>query len=136
MTNIMRGHRPDITPAQLVGVIVAGVPVIATLLRAFGAYDVTPEQQHALQETVTWGAVLGGALFASDAGLRAARNHADARRHAAALSAPGGPQVLPEVDEVDEADVQLADAPLDAVALDGFAGPQSSSVPDTPEAVS
>jgi hypothetical protein len=130
MTNIMRGHQPDITPAQLVGVVVAGVPVVATLLRAFGVYDVTPDQQHAMQETVTWGAVLGGALFASDAGLRAARNHADARRHAAALSAPGGPQVLPEVDGEDE-----QDAPLDALALDGVAGPQSSSVPDAPEDV-
>jgi hypothetical protein len=136
MTNLMRGHQPDITPAQLVGVIVAGVPVIATLLRAFGLYEVTPDQQHALQETVTWGAVLGGALFASDAGLRAARNHGNARRHAAELAAPGGPRVLPKVDEQDEADAQLADAPLDAVALDGFAGPQSSSVPDTPEALS
>jgi hypothetical protein len=136
MTNLMRGHQPDITPAQLVGVIVAGVPVIATLLRAFGVYEVTPEQQHALQETVTWGAVLGGALFASDAGLRAARNHAHARRHAAELAAPGGPRVLPKVDEQDEADAQFADAPLDAVALDGFAGPQSSSVPDTPEVLS
>jgi len=132
MTGILRGQRPDLTPAQLVGVALAGVPVLATLLRAFGVYDVSPDQQQALQDTVTWGGVLGGLLFASDAGLRAARNHADARRDAAALSSPTGPQVLPEVDEEDETDAQLEDAPLDALALDGFVGPQSSSVPDTP----
>jgi hypothetical protein len=40
--------------------------------------------------------------------------------------------VLPEVDEEDETDAQLEDAPLDALALDGFVGPQSSSVSDTP----
>ena len=133
MTNVLRGKQPDITPAQLVGVIVAGVPVVATLLRAFGVYDVTADQQQALQETVTWGGVLGGVLFASDAGLRAARNHADARRHAAALSAPTGPHVLPEVDEEDESDAELADAPLDVAEVNGLVGPQSSTVPDTPE---
>jgi 4-amino-4-deoxy-L-arabinose transferase-like glycosyltransferase len=133
MTGILRGQRPDLTPAQLVGVALAGVPVIATLLHAFGVYDVSAEQQQALQDTVTWGGVLGGLLFASDAGLRAARNHADARRDAAALSAPTGPQMLPEVDEEDEEDAQLADAPLDAVALEGLVGPQSSSIPDMPE---
>jgi hypothetical protein len=133
MTNVLRGKQPDITPAQLVGVVVAGVPVVATLLRAFGVYDVTPDQQHALQDTVTWGGVLGGVLFASDAGLRAARNHADARRHAAALSAPTEPHALAEVDPEDEVDGELADAPLDVAELNGLVGPQSSTVPDTPE---
>jgi hypothetical protein len=133
MTGIMRGQRPDLTPAQLVGVALAGVPVVATLLRAFGVYDVSPDQQQALQDTVTWGGVLGGLLFASDAGLRAARNHADARRDAAALSAPTAPHAVPEVDEEDEADVDVDDVPLDEAELDGLLGPHSSAVPDTPE---
>lgn len=129
MTGITRGQRPDLTPAQLVGVALAGVPVLATLLRAFGVYDVSLEQQQALQDTVTWGGVLGGVLFASDAGLRAARNHADARRDAAALSAPTSPHALPEIDEEDEAD----DAAIDDAELDSLLGPHSSTVPDAPE---
>ena len=133
MSNVLSGKRPDLTPAQLVGALVAGVPVVATLLRAFGVYDVSPDQQEALQNTVTWGAVLGGALFASDAGLRAARNHADARRDAAALSAPTAPHAVPEVDEEDEADADVDDLPLDEAELDGLLGPHSSTVPDTPE---
>jgi hypothetical protein len=133
MTGIIRGQRPDLTPAQLVGVALAGVPVVATLLRAFGVYDVSPEQQQALQDTVTWGGVLGGLLFASDAGLRAARNHADARRDAAALSAPTVPHAVPEVDEEDEADADVDDVALDEAELDGLLGPHSSTVPDTPE---
>jgi predicted acylesterase/phospholipase RssA len=72
-------------------------------------------------------------LFASDAGLRTARNHADARRDAAALSAPTEPHALQEVDEADEADGEVGDGPLDVTELDTFRGPQSSTVPDAPE---
>ena len=109
MTSILSGQRPDITPAQLVGVLVGGVPVLATLMRAFGVIDMSPEQERALQDAVPWAAALAGLLFASDAGVRAARNAADARRDAAALSSSAGPQAhayAPELgdDDLDEPD--------------------------------
>jgi hypothetical protein len=135
MSNVLGGKQPDLTAAQLAGVFVAGVPVIATLLRVFGVYNLNDDEQKALQDAVTWGGIVAGALFASDAGLRAARNHADARRQAAALSAPTAPHTLPEVDEEDIANAELDDAPLDGSELEGLAGPVSSSVPDTPEDV-
>jgi hypothetical protein len=87
MSSILRGNRPDLTPAQVVGVLAAGIPILANLLHAFGVYDVSPEQQQALQDAVTWGGVLAGVLFAADAGLRASRNAADSRRHAATVPA-------------------------------------------------
>lgn len=112
MTQIFRGQRPDLTPAQVVGLLVAGIPVIANLLRAFGVYDVSAEQERALTDTLMWAGVLAGLLFASDAGVRAARNAADAKREAAALSAPGGPHA----DEPDMSDDEL-DEPGDDLAL-------------------
>jgi hypothetical protein len=121
MTNIFRGPRPDLTPAQVVGVLVAGIPVIATLLRAFGLYDVGPDQQEALEKAVIWAGVVAGLLFASDAGLRAARNAADARR-GAAPSAPGTPSSgTDETGGYESVD-----------ALPALVGPESGAVPDGP----
>lgn len=59
-------HRPDITPAQ----IIAGVPVVANLLAAFGVYSLTAGQQAALTDTLTWALALLGA----DALIRVGRN--------------------------------------------------------------
>ncbi len=112
MTALFKGLRPDITPAQLVGLLVAGVPIVANLLRAFGLYDLTAEQQQALQDTLTWGAVLAGALFVSDAGLRSARNIASANGDTAA----GAPTPAP-VPEPQTAPTQAGGAPR------GFVGP-------------
>jgi hypothetical protein len=58
--------RPDITPAQ----IVAGIPIIASLLRAFGVYDLSKEEQDALSDATTWAMALVGA----DALIRVGRN--------------------------------------------------------------
>jgi hypothetical protein len=90
MGSSVSGKRPDITKAQLVGAVVGIVPVLAGLLRAFGVYDMNEEQQQALQEAMTSAAVIAGLLFASDAGIRVARNHADAKRGAVtpAMEAP------------------------------------------------
>jgi hypothetical protein len=135
ITSIFRGQRPDLTPAQVVGVLVAGVPVIANLLRAFGVYDAGPEQQQALQETMTWGSVVAGLLFASDAGVRAARNAADSRREAAALAAPIAPHATiaePEVEHVldeEDGDLPAADEADLAALLSGNAG----ALPDPPD---
>lgn len=59
-------HRPDITPAQ----IIAGVPVLANLLAAFGVYSLSTGQQAALTDTLTWALALLGA----DALIRVGRN--------------------------------------------------------------
>ena len=58
--------RPDITPAQ----IIAGVPILASLLRAFGVYDLSKEEQDALSNATTWAM----ALIAGDAVIRFGRN--------------------------------------------------------------
>jgi hypothetical protein len=130
MTSILRGPRPDITPAQIVGVLVAAVPVIAALLRAFGAYETTPDQQQALQDAIVWCGVTAGVLFASDAGVRAARNAADARRDVAALAAPGTPhaQAPEDLDDAPEPVAAMTETELAAMLA-----PDSGAVPDPPE---
>jgi len=85
MLNVF-GPRPDVTPTQLLGVLLAGVPVVASSLRAFGVYDLSKDQQQALRDAGQWGAISAVGLFLSDAGLRAARNHADAQVQAASLT--------------------------------------------------
>ena len=76
---VFRGLRPDITPAQIAGVLMAGVPVVSNLFHAFGVFTVTPQEQAALNDAVTWGSVSSGVLIGSDAALRIGRNHAQAR---------------------------------------------------------
>jgi hypothetical protein len=127
MRSAFAGRRPDVTPAQLVGLVVAGVPVIATLLRAFGVFDLSQEQEDALSSAVGWACGFGAVLLASDAGLRAARNAADSRRDAAALAAPVTPHAEPPVVvEPDEDDLG------DELELIGVGGPETGTVPDSP----
>lgn len=104
MTQIFSGKRPDVTPAQVAAVLVAGVPAIATLLSTFGIYALSNEQQDALAGVLTWSAVLAGLLIGSDATLRTARNVVDGKRDAAAFavaSAAALPTTPPIDDEVD-----------------------------------
>jgi hypothetical protein len=77
---VFAGQRPDITPAQVVAVLVAGIPALATLLTAFGIAELSSDQQDALAGVLTWAGVLAGLLIGGDATLRTARNMADARR--------------------------------------------------------
>src|SRR4051794_6943462 len=84
---MFKGLRPSLTPAQVAGLLVAGVPLCAAVLRVFGVYDLAPEQIVALNNAIQWAAILAGALFVSDAGLRSARNHADAKVSAATAQA-------------------------------------------------
>jgi hypothetical protein len=91
MLNIFRGQRPDVTPAQIAALLVAGIPAIATLLSAFGVADVTQEQQDSLKEVLTWGAILAGVLIGGDATLRTARNVVDAKRDVTAMQVGGAP---------------------------------------------
>lgn len=95
MLEIFRGRMPDITPAQLVGLLLPGVAVVATLLRAFGVYDLNAEQIAALEDVLKWGAIAGGALFLSDAGLRASRNAAESKVEAASMKGPENVQAAP-----------------------------------------
>lgn len=68
-------RRPDLTPAQLL----AGIPVLAQLLEAFGLYTLSGDQQTALYATIAWGA----SLILGDAYLRGKRNDAVAKVEAA-----------------------------------------------------
>lgn len=72
--------RPNITAAQITGLLIMGIPALAQLLHVFGVYDLTLVQQQALEDTLKWVAAVAAVLFVSDAGLRAARNHADAQK--------------------------------------------------------
>lgn len=117
MLNVFRGVRPDITPAQ----VLSGIPIIATLLHAFGIYDLTGEQQDALAKAVEWAFVLIG----GDALLRAARNYADARRDAAALAAPDGPIGFEE-------ELTLDDEDLLDLEESGLSDPEARVRPDDP----
>jgi hypothetical protein len=129
MLNIFRGQRPDVTPAQVAAVLVAGVPAIATLLSAFGIAAVSASQQDALSSALTWCAILAGLLIGGDATLRTARNVVDGKRDAAATMAgsTGGPPAAdsddPEADDAEHA-VSVTDDeefafPGDAVSIDG-----------------
>lgn len=64
--------RPDITPAQIVGMI----PLVAEAAHAFGVFDMSGAQQGSLSKLVI-GAI---ALFGADAVIRFGRNLA-ARAH-------------------------------------------------------
>lgn len=79
-------NRPAITPAQIIAVLIAGIPATAKLLEAFGVYSLTAPQQDALSGALTWLGVLAGVLIGADAALRAARNAAHAK---VAVAAPG-----------------------------------------------
>lgn len=105
---IFGGLRPDITPAQVTGLLVAGVPILANLLAAFGIFHPTPEQQDALIQAAKWGGVGAGTLFLGDAHLRSSRARADAHVQAAAMvtqQPAGEPALDPGVDIVPDTDL-------------------------------
>jgi hypothetical protein len=110
---LLAGRRPDITAAQIAAVVVTGVPGVATLLTAFGVADPSAAQQDALTGSLTWSAVLSGLLITSDAALRSARNVADAKTDAAAMTA-GDPSRLSPDDVLQDPEVDLAE---DTVAV-------------------
>jgi hypothetical protein len=92
---IVQGQRPDVTPAQLFALLGAGIPIVASLLAAFGVYDLTAEQQDALNKTVQWAGLVAIGLFGADFGIRAARNRADATVKSTALANPMQPPIGP-----------------------------------------
>ena len=74
LASLVQGPRPDITPPQVVAMLVGGIPIVAELLHAFGIYDISLEQQEALSNSVTWAGILAAALIGGDAILRTGRN--------------------------------------------------------------
>lgn len=74
MKGLVAGPRPDLTPSQLVAMVLAGIPILAQLLRAFGVFDLTIEEQAALSDAVTWCGVVAAALIGGDAIVRTGRN--------------------------------------------------------------
>jgi hypothetical protein len=98
MLDFLKGRRPDITAAQIAAVVVAGVPGVATLLTTFGVGDVSAAQQDALSGALTWSAVLAAVLIGGDATLRSARNLADAKTDAAAMTVGETAPLSPEID--------------------------------------
>lgn len=72
----LAGSSPDITPAQ----IIAGIPLIANFLAAYGVWSPSPAQQGRLSDLLTW----GFALLGADAAIRIGRNV----RHGMAKTTP------------------------------------------------
>lgn len=116
------GHRPDLTPVQATALAVGGVPVVSNLLSAFGVFTPTPEQIDALTNAVNWGVPLAGLLLAGDAGIRAARNHADAKVQAAAVIATPPTPVELDTDLPDD-DEEFANQPPMQPSQTGVADP-------------
>lgn len=85
----MTPNQPAITPAQIAAAIVALIAPVAEALHAFGVYDLTLAQQHALTTVAYALAGFAAVLVAADAALRAARNKARA------TIAAGSPAPLP-----------------------------------------
>lgn len=94
----MSGNRPKITPAQIGASLIAGIPIISNLLAAFGVYTVTPAEQHALTESMTWATAFASLLVLGDAGLRSARNHADAKVAAVTVATVANQATAPDGD--------------------------------------
>lgn len=111
-------NRPDITKAQAAAGVLVGVPLVANLLRAFGVYDMSDQEQHSLTEALTWAVPFAAALVLGDAHLRGKRNEADAHVTAAQTVAPA------TTDEAREAhDLEVAHA-LTALADPEHSGPR------------
>lgn len=68
---------PDFTLAQRWASAIVGIPVVATLLTAFGVYDLSADQQSALQDALQWAGVFAGVLVAGDGVVRHGRATGD-----------------------------------------------------------
>jgi hypothetical protein len=133
--SIFKGQRPDITPAQVVATLVAGIPVVSNLLASFNVYHVSAVQQQALSDSVTWGGVVAGLLIGGDVAIRAARNHADAKVTAATVAAAADGSESSPVDDPadDEGGVPIAELPSDEE--EAAAPPPDPDEPDDPPVV-
>jgi microsomal dipeptidase-like Zn-dependent dipeptidase len=132
MFRVFRGHRPDVTPAQLIAILSGGVPIIANLLHVFGVFDLSHAQDQALQDTIGWGIGLAFLLTGGDAVVRSARNRADAQVQAAAVVAQAGavrPTLIPSSEGSDE---QLPSDEEEFAHGPGASNPEARISPDDP----
>lgn len=81
--------RPDLTPAQVIGVAVAGIPILASITQAFGIWTATPAELDSLNQAGQWAIATSGVLFIGDAAIRVGRNVAQGRVDAAVHNAEG-----------------------------------------------
>lgn len=134
---VFKGLRPDITPAQVVGLVAGGIPIAASLLHVFGVFDLSASQTGALNDLVQWAALAAGALFVSDAGLRAGRANASAKVDAAvhlAHAAPqgGGPEAIAGSVELSDPEADAADADVSDEEELSAPPPDESNTPVQP----
>lgn len=66
MEGLVKGRFPDITPVQIIGLVLAGIGPFLVLL----GVNLDPDQQDALTKLVA----LGGLLIGGDAAIRVGRN--------------------------------------------------------------
>lgn len=106
--------RPDVTPAQIIGVAVAAVPIVANIAQAFGVWTATPAELDSLNQAGQWAIATSGVLFIGDAAIRVGRNLADSRVDAAVHTAEGHTQAAAAA-----ARITVAAAPAPAPAMLG-----------------
>lgn len=128
MFSTLRGPRPDITPAQGLATVFAGVPIAANLARALGAGR-APSDADAMKETIIWSGVVAGALVGGDAIVRAARNYASSRTEAMAMAPLAD---LP----LDPDEIALEDIEASAVVDEDLPGDDEELAAPPPAAVS
>lgn len=127
--SIIRGTKPDITPAQIVALLVAGVPVLSNLLFAFGIYTLSSVQADALTDTLMWGGAFAALLTFSDAAIRNGRNKRDGAVEAAAVMAQSAPPLTPITMVTGHMDMTGEALPTDR---EEFAEPETRMAPDPP----
>lgn len=103
-------NQPAITPAQIVAVLIAGIPAVAKLLAAFAIITLTQLQQDAVSGVLTWLGLLAGVLIIADTALRSARNHARAK---IAAAAPRSVPLMPLVGSSGNATYSMTVGPTD-----------------------
>lgn len=126
LTSLFQGPRPDITPPQVVAVVVGGIPLMAELLRAFGIYDLNVEQQEALSNVVTWAGILAGFIIGGDAILRTGRNMRRGKVEAALAEGGEGEKLEIVHDSVAATPAPVATSGIDPAAsttITGFEEP-------------
>lgn len=128
LLNIFSGHRPDVTPAQVAGFLIGGIPVIANIGHAFGIFEISKEEQDALKQAAEWGVIGGVGLFVADAHIRGKRNEHDATIKSAALTKDSAPPA--GLDEIVESDDEELPSDEEELASPPGEGSEATVKPD------
>lgn len=67
---------PDVTPAQIIAGLLAGVPILLNLVVTVFGVELDTDQRAALNDAITWAVVFAGTLVGADAVVRAGRANA------------------------------------------------------------